>query len=943
MKKFASFFSFLLAFQWLTAQVVWTEPAFPTQDDQVVLYYDATEGNGALTGVIPVYIHTGVITSESNGPNDWQNVIGNWGTADGQVLMTPLGNSLHSFNFGGQTLAEFYGVGAGVTINSLAMVFRNGNGSAVGRAADGSDIFYALSDGEFTANFLSPSESSLALSSSASQVFNAQASEVADMSILVNGNVVASADGVTELNYTFQGFSSGEYTVQLLADNGVGVAQAERTVIVLPSQPQTANPPAGTVDGINYIDDNTVVLRMWAPGKDFIFVVGDFNGWEFGLDGLMNRGTDGATYWIEITGLTPGQEYRFQYHVYPDNIRVADIYADKILDYWNDPWIPETTYPNLIEFPVEFTGNDAVSVLQTAQESFAWTDQDYQRPPKERLIIYELLIRDFLESRSIADLTDTLDYLERLNVNAIQLMPFNEFEGNDSWGYNPAFFFAPDKYYGTKEMYKTFINECHNRGIAVIMDIAMNHSFGQNPQVRMWFDASAGQWGQPSADNPYFNQLPTHDFNVGYDYNHEAPVVRAFTKRVFEYWIEEYHIDGYRMDLSKGFTQNNTLGNIGAWNAYDQSRVNIWNDYGNHIWSVDPDAYIILEHFTDNSEEQALSNNGFMFWGNMNHEYSEASMGYSGNFSWGSYQQRGWSQPNLVTYAESHDEERLMYKNLNFGNSSGGYNIAALNTALARIEMVHSFLIPLPGPKMLWQFGEVGYDYSINWCLDGSINPNCRLTPKPVRWDYPENDARQRLYRVTAALNHLKRSENAFSTTDYDIDFGGTGKRMHLNHPEMNVCIFGNFDVTGFEMIPGFQQTGTWYDYFTGNTLEVTDVNQGYFLAPGQYHIYTTQPLETPVLETTVNEIAEGYNVPAWPNPFTSNLSVDLSDFAGEQVRVNVLDLNGRLVMELHNGTVPFGKSLMNHDSLSALQQGLYMLEVVSNTRRDVQRIVKSN
>jgi len=927
----------------LNAQIVWTEPAFPTQDDQVTLYYNATQGNGQLTGVIPIYIHTGVISSESASANEWQNVVGNWGTNDAQVIMTPEGNNIHSFNFGGLTLAEFYGIAAGVTIESLAMVFRNVNASFVGRESDGGDIFFALSDGNFSANFSTPSSASVAISESGSLPFIGQASEPCSLSILVNNELVASESNAVSLSYTFTGFESGEYSVRLIADNGSQEIEVTRTIVVLPAIAQTEPLPSGTVDGINYIDDETVVLRLYAPGKDFVFVVGDFNGWTFSLDNLMKRAPDNATYWIEVDGLTPGQEYRFQYHIMPDNMRIADIYAEKILDYWNDPWIPETTYPNLIPFPTEFTGTDAVSVLQTAQEPFEWTDDDYEKPPKERLIIYELLIRDFLESRSIADLKDTLDYLERLGINAIGLMPFNEFEGNDSWGYNPSFFFAPDKYYGTKDMYKAFVNECHSRGMAVIMDIALNHSFGQNPQVRMWFDANAGQWGQPTAENPYFNQTPMHDFNVGYDYDHEAPVTRAFCKRVLEHWVQNYHIDGYRMDLSKGFTQNNTLGNIAAWNAYDQSRINILTDYANHVWSVDPSAYMILEHFADNSEETALANAGFMLWGNLNFAYGEAAMGYSGDFSWGSYQARGWNNPHLVTYAESHDEERLMYKNLNFGNSQGSYNITNLNTALARQEMVHAFLIPIPGPKMMWQFGEVGYDYSINWCLDGSISENCRLTPKPVRWDYPEQPARQRLYRIVAALNHLKLNHDAFSTTNFNLDVGGSGKRIHLNHPQMDVTIVGNFGVEGFSMIPGFQQTGTWYDYFSGEAIEVNDLNQSFFYAPGQYHIYTSIPLETPEIETGLSEIERHNRVPAWPNPFNDQLSIDLSDFSGQQATVRLYDLNGRMVNELFSGTVPYGQTLMTHVGLSGTPHGVYLLEVATPSQRDVQRLVKVN
>lgn len=913
------------------AQIVWTEPTFPTQDDQVTLFYDATQGNGELAAVVPVYIHTGVITSNSTGPNDWQHVVGNWGVADSQVLMTPLGSGLHSYTFGGQTLADFYNLQAGETIESLAMVFRNANGSLEGKTADGSDIFYAVSDGSFSAGFTTPVEASLAINAGANLEVIAQSSAPADLSITVDGNEVASAAGETILSYTFEGFPSGTYIIELQADSDQGSQTATRSITVLPSNSPQANLPAGTQDGINYIDDETVVLRLYAPGKDFIFVVGDFNDWNFDLNYLMQRGEDNATYWIELSGLTPGQEYRFHYHVMPDNMRVADPYSEKVLDYWNDPWIPATTYPNLLPFPVGLTTNDPVSVIQTAQSEFEWTDQDYVKPEKERLVIYELLIRDFLEDRNIATLTDTLDYLDRLGVTAVQLMPFNEFEGNNSWGYNPSFFFAPDKAYGTAEAYKTFINACHERGIAVIQDMALNHSFGQNPQVRMWFNPNAGQFGEPTPDNPYFNQQPTHDFNVGYDYNHQQAVTRAFSKRVLEHWVNEYHIDGYRMDLSKGFTQNNTLGNIGAWNAYDQSRVDILFDYANHVWSADSEAYMILEHFADNSEESALANGGFMLWGNMNHAYSEASMGYSGDFSGASYQNRGWNNPHLVAYAESHDEERVMYKNLNFGNSSGNYNITALNTALARIEMVHCFLLPLPGPKMLWQFGEVGYDYSINYCPDGTISENCRLEPKPVRWDYPEVPARQRLYRVTAALNKLKAEEDAFITNNYNIDFGGSGKRMHLNHPSMDVTIVGNFGVTGFEMVPGFQHTGTWYDYFTGEAFEVNDLNAAQFFEAGEYHLYTDVPLETPEIEVSVIDFNQPQvELKAWPNPFQNELYIDMSDFAGEQVALEVYDLAGRMQAQIFEGNVPQQRSMMQSSALTRLAPGTYLLQVRS-------------
>ena len=115
---------------------------------------------------------------------------------------------------------------------------------------------------------------------------------------------------------------------------------------------------------------------------------------------------------------------------------------------------------------------------------------------------------------------------------------------------------------------------------------------------------------------------------------------------------------------------------------------------------------------------------------------------------------------------ESHDEERLNYKNVTYGNSGVSYNIKDLATALKRNEMAAAFWAMIPGPKMIWQFGELGYDYSINTCSDGvTIDPaNCRLSTKPIRWDYYNNAGRKSLYNVYAQLLALKETPKFLTT-----------------------------------------------------------------------------------------------------------------------------------------------------------------------------------
>ena len=111
-------------------------------------------------------------------------------------------------------------------------------------------------------------------------------------------------------------------------------------------------------------------------------------------------------------------------------------------------------------------------------------------------MVYEVLIRDFDANRNYQDLINKIDYFKNLKINAIELMPVMEFEGNESWGYNTSFHMALDKFYGTGDKLKEFIDLCHQNGIAVILDVALNHAFGRNPMVRMWMNDPDGDgWG----------------------------------------------------------------------------------------------------------------------------------------------------------------------------------------------------------------------------------------------------------------------------------------------------------------------------------------------------------------------------------------------------------------------------------------------------------------
>jgi len=929
MKKYilVSLIVLFASLQFVNAQLITANPPFPTDLDQVVITFDASLGNGGLAGYSgSVYAHTGVITENSTSGTDWKYVKAGWNQNVPECKMTNLGNDLWELTIE-PSIREYYGAPEGELIEQLAFVFRSSDGSLTGKTADGGDIFYDVYTIGINIQITLPETSPLIVE--LNDIIHVEGSSTdADSTFLYNNDILVYADTGSSFQYDLTVAENGSSIFNAIAKSGTQSAEDSfsyysRGDVVIEDVPE------GIIDGINYIDDNTVILSLYAPEKEYVFALGDFSDWQVNDDIYMKRSTDGNRYWVELNGLTAGEEYIFQYFI-DGSIRVGDPYADKVSDPWNDKYIDEAHYPGMIDYPEGKTQGIA-TVFQTAQQGYAWQITDFEAPDKNNLVIYELLLRDFTSGRTYNDLIDTLDYLAHLGINAIELMPVNEFEGNNSWGYNPNYYFAVDKYYGPKNTFKEFIDAAHERGIAVIMDMVLNHAYGTNAMVLMYWDSENNR---PAANNPWFNTVsPNQSYHWGYDFNHESQATKDFVDRVNTYWMEEYKIDGFRFDFTKGFT--NTPGD--GWN-YDQSRIDILKRMSDEIWNANSDAYVILEHLAVNTEEKKLADYGMMMWGNLNHNYNQATMGWvnESNFSGISYRSRGFAEPNLVGYMESHDEERLMYKNIKYGNSTGfEYDITELNTALKRNEMAAAFFITVPGPKMIWQFGELGYDYSINTCEDGTINENCRLSPKPVRWDYYDNANRKRLYNVYSSLIQLKNNEIAFSTTDFTLSVNSSMKKMYLNHDDMNVTIIGNFDVNEGNIIPNFQETGTWYDYFTGDSIVVSNIAEPISLQAGEYHIYTTKRLQIPEF-VGVNEIiydSKG-KVDIYPNPASGSVNIRINeDFNGDASLV-LFDMHGRMLRDVHIS------SKQTVFDIEGLDKGLYLLNVVTNGITYVNKIM---
>ncbi len=605
--------------------------------------------------------------------------------------------------------------------------------------------------------------------------------------------------------------------------------------------PKGVDPPAGSTDGVTFINGGkSVIFNLYAPSKKSVTVLGDFNNWTGGSAYTMKNSVDGTRWWVQIDNLDPTKEYAYQYLI-DGNLKVADPYTEKVLDPANDPGIPTTVYPNLKAYPTGLT-TGIVSTFWYGQPAYSWKTTNFTRAAPKNLVVYELLVRDFVGTHAYQTLTDTLNYLVRLGVNAVELLPVNEFEGNDSWGYNSNFMFALDKYYGTKNDYKAFIDACHSKGIAVIQDIVLEDQFGSSPLAQMYWNSATNT---PAANNPWLDVAIMHPDAVGYQMNHQSAATQYFTKNVMKYWINEYHIDGYRFDEAKGYTQTNSgTTNEGAWAAYDPSRVAIWENYNTYMKSIDPNFYVILEYFAVNQEESILANQGMMMWTNLSTPGEQALMSYNdsgGSWDLGGlfYDQYSFTAPyNLVAYFESHDEERLQYKNNKYGNSSpdGSYNIKSLPTGLKRDEMGAAFMFSSPGPKMVWQFGERGYDMS--------IDSAGRLADKLPHWEYMQDPNRRHLYATYAKMIKWKINNPVFTTTTYTYNLSGVVKFIQLLGADgTQVEVLGNFDVVSQTVPVQFPAIGTYTDNFTGTTINVTALPFTMTLAPGEYHLYSNTPL----------------------------------------------------------------------------------------------------
>lgn len=608
---------------------------------------------------------------------------------------------------------------------------------------------------------------------------------------------------------------------------------------------------------INYIKNDTskVVLVLDAPFKDYVYVNWDFTNWNLDEKYNMYKDTKSTKFWIEINNLEQNIDYWFQYFVVQNNkiVRVADPFSTLILNKYDDINLKDQSF--FKKYPQN--QNYSIWILKTWENKYNWKIKNFIKPNKNNLVIYELSIWDFIKEQSYSGLINKIDYLKKLNINAIELLPVMEYDWNYDWWYRPNFFMALDKSYWSKNDLKNFIDLCHQNNIAVIFDIALNQSWWENSIQRMWNTSSDWWYWKVRKDNPYFNVIPKHVFSeVWFDLNHSSSYTKYLSKRVIKYYLEEYNIDWFRRDLSKWFTQSCDNINSDCIDKYLKDRVDIIKEYADYQWSISPDSYMILEHHWYNDskkEEKEFSNykNWILIWQKAT-EYIDLLMIWNkkdNNLSM--LTRKEFWNLNAIWFSESHDEQRVMYRWLIYWKANKNYDVKTKENLLNRMKAIWAVTLLIPWPKMIRQFQELGYDLSINLCKNWNLMDDmswlCRIDLKPSAFElwYDKDVLRKKVYEIWSKVIWLKLNNKIFESNNFYIDQKNNSwltPIIYISNEKITwlneVIIIANFDIENKKINIDIPENWKWYNLIENNKYyNITSKNKSIILKPWEFKI----------------------------------------------------------------------------------------------------------
>jgi 1,4-alpha-glucan branching enzyme len=529
----------------------------------------------------------------------------------------------------------------------------------------------------------------------------------------------------------------------------------------------------------------SIEFKLWAPYNKSAVLIGSFSNWE---EVPMKKGKDG--FFRTKVKLEDGL-YSYKFKV-----------QSKSWFFEPDQWV-EVNDPYATDID-DATQNCNVRIKDGERivDTYVWKNDDKPLPADHELVIYELHVGDFSGGEDdpyargkYKHVVEKLDYLVELGINCIELMPVKEYPGDHSWGYNPRYFFATESSYGTTEQLKALIDECHGRGIRVLMDGIYNHSESESPLTQIDHD----YWYHHSPKDPDNNWGPEFNYEF-YDEKFETYPARRFIGDVVRFWIEEYHTDGIRYDAAR------QLGNYDFmhWIVQETKKTAGMKPF-----------YNIAEHIP---QDPAITNADGPMDGAWHENFYSAMIDHLCNEQFDlerlksalDAKREGYlGATNVVNYLTNHDHNHLMYE-------LGERGILE-EAAFKRAKLGAALLMTAMGVPMIWM-GEEFAEYKPKTPEQNKID-----------WTLLENDKNRSLNDYYRGLIFLRKNNHALYTENIEFFHEQADDRVlaytRWNDEGSRVVVIANLSGNYLKdyTIPHMPADGAWHEWGGNYDVEVSD------------------------------------------------------------------------------------------------------------------------
>lgn len=517
---------------------------------------------------------------------------------------------------------------------------------------------------------------------------------------------------------------------------------------------------------------NMIEFKLWAPYNAKALLLGDF------LDGQeaeMEKGKDGY-FRIEVELEDGSYSYKFR-------VQSKSFFLD------SDEWV-EVVDPYATQ--VDEAAQCAIAHIKSGQRivsDYTWQHDEAELPSQNELVIYEMLVQDFNgssdEKGNFRSVLDKLDYLQSLGINALELMPVQSCPMEIGWGYNLRHYFALRSAYGKPNDLKRLIDECHARGMLVLLDVVLNHSEGESPLTKIDYD----YWYRREAKDPDNSWGPEFDYHH-YDDNYDRYPARDFMRDMINFWITEYHFDGLRFDAVKQLDNPEFLG----W---------IVDEAG--LAAKPKPLFTIAEHIPETSELSGFEGPVDSSW-RVSFHYNLLDLllqkGDAVDLAKELIDPRpsGFqSATNVVNYLTSHDQDRLM---ANMADAE-----IFDEAAFKRAKFGAALVMTAMGIPMIWMGEEMG-----------EYQPKT-LDPSPLDWSLLDNETNQGLLKYYQGLIALRKENAALRSDNIDILYESSEDQVvaYIRWDDMGpqvVVIVNCSDsyIADYE-ITGLPENGDWHEW----------------------------------------------------------------------------------------------------------------------------------